>query len=297
MQIYYRPIRSTVYLYIYQATLQRLFNMFNCSLPHDLKWVSWSLHEECILQNILNRQCVHKAGRNLEQLLVLTPYNGVQVVGCVAGPLLLVAHSQEPFVHLLIFQIKAIAREMLSIPKPMAKPFRTADHRQGAVKEKRNHSEQKPYKNWLWFYSLCPGHFHGELHYLEHRVCLHSAHGWHHCPCPAKLGPPHAPAHQPRAPFQLGLGPPVPVWASQGVSFSTSATALPLPGHRACWSSLWWLISAEEAPATSELEPPRHHMTPHAGRTSQKIPSCLSIEAGAGNTELHCYSHHVPAYM
>lgn len=105
-------------------------------MPQDLKWVAWSLHEEYVLQNILDRQWVYKAGRNLEQFLVLTPYNGVPVVRCVAGPLLLVAHSQQPFVHLLIFQIKAIAREMLSVPKPTAKPFRTADHRQGAVKGK-----------------------------------------------------------------------------------------------------------------------------------------------------------------
>lgn len=116
-------------------------------MPQDLKWVSWSLHEESVLQNILDRQWVHKAGRNLEELLVLTPYDGVSVVRCVAAPLLLVAHAQQPFVHLLIFQIKAIAREMLSVPKPMAKPFRTADHKRGAVKEKRNHSEQKPHEN------------------------------------------------------------------------------------------------------------------------------------------------------
>lgn len=116
--------------------------MFNCSLPQDLKWVSWSLHEEYILQNILDRHWVYKVGRNLEELLVLTPYNGVSVVRCVAGPLLLIAHAQQPLVHLLIFQIKTIARKMLNVPKPMAKPFRTAVHRWGTVKEKRNHSEQ-----------------------------------------------------------------------------------------------------------------------------------------------------------
>lgn len=69
------------------------------------------------------------------------------MVRCVAGCLLLVAHAEQPFVHLLIFQIKAIAREMLSVPKPMAKPFRTAGDRQGAVKEKRKHSERKPHEN------------------------------------------------------------------------------------------------------------------------------------------------------
>lgn len=101
-----------------------------------------------------------------------------------------------------------------------------------------------------------------KLHYLEHCVCIHSAHGGHHyhCLCPVKLGPPH----QPRAPFQQGLGPPVPVWTSQGVPFPTWATALPLPGQ--------WLTPPQEAPTRSELEPPRQHVIPHAGRSLPTNP-------------------------
>lgn len=165
---------------------------------------------------------------------------------------------------------------MLSVPKPMAKPFRTAGDRQGAVKEKRNHSEQKPHENWLWFYivCLCPGHFHKELHYWEHHVCIHSAHGRHHCPCPAKLGPPHGPAHQPRAPFQLLCG----------HEFLSELSRRYLSSHQPqlcpCLATEPVGPASVEAPTTSELEPPRHHVTPRAGRnlaTNPLLPQHWSL--------------------
>lgn len=57
-------------LQLCQTSLQKPFNMFHCFLPQDLKGVAWGLHKGCILRNILDRQGVLKAGRNVEQLLV-----------------------------------------------------------------------------------------------------------------------------------------------------------------------------------------------------------------------------------
>ena len=155
------------------------------------------------------------------------------------SPLLLVAHPQHPFVHLLIFQIKAIAREMLSIPKPIAKPGTTAGHRQGAVKEKRNHSEQEPHENWWWFYivCLCPGHFHKKLNYLEHPCLSTLCTSLPSLSLPSLLGASPHPCPPAQGPISAGLGAISPCLSFPGdVPVSRSATALPLPGHRAGWS-------------------------------------------------------------
>lgn len=169
---------------------------------------------------------------------------------------------------------------MLSVPKPTAKPFRTADHRQGAVKEKRNRSEQKPHENWLWFYTVCLWHFHKEPHYLEYYT-LHTAQPNQGLPMPLPISPgPH---------FSWFWGHQFPV------SFSTSATALPLPGRRARWSSLCggWPQKRKHLPQVSwsHLGTMWHLVLAEA---SQQIHSCLSIEAWSGNHR--AVSLHVPAH-
>lgn len=120
---------------------------------------------------------------------------------------------------------------------------------------------------------------------------LHSAHGGCHCPCPAKPELPHAPAYTPRAPFQLGLGPPVP-----SIFLHISHSSAPAWPQSLLVQPLWWLTPAGEAPTTSELEPPGHHVTPRAGRglpTNPLLPQHWSLVWKPQSCIATCSSSHV----
>lgn len=204
----------------------------------------------------------------------------------ISGPLLLIAQPQHPFLHLLIFQNKAIAREMLSSPKAIAKPGTTAGHRQGAVKEKRNHSEQESHENWRWFYvvCLCPGHFHKELNYLEHSclstlgtslpsLSLPSLPEASPHPCPPAQGPISA---------QPGAISPCPSFPG-GVPISRSATALPPWGHRAGWSSpcSGWLQETKHLPQVGQEHPQAQCDTSRWQKPPSKPTPASALKLGA----------------
>lgn len=145
-------------------------------------------------------------------------------------------------------------------------------------------------------HGLCPGNFHKEY------PCLSIL-----CTSLPSLSLPSHPGALPRSspliqgPISSDLGTLSPCLSFPGdVPISRAATALPLPGHRASWSS-----SCSGSPQERK-HPPQVSQSPPGtlwhlmlAGASQQTHFGLSIEALSANTSktsnTDCHSHHVPA--